>query len=452
VVLGSLALPVAASAADVNIVYGWGDNYVGQVGVPVSNGVVQGVPVPVAGSATNVTQVSAGDLFNVALHADGTVWAWGLGGRLGDGTSTQNSYVPVPVPGLPGGIVQVAAGSDHALALAADGSVWAWGSNAYGALGMAGGNPTTAVRVPVLTGVRQVAAGLNFSVALRTNGEVWTWGRGDHGQLGDGTHVTSRPTPARAPMAYGMTQVTAGYYHAMALRPGSLWAWGDNSFGQLGNGTTVADSATAVRVDRQTDHVTQIDAGPLHNLALDPDGSIWAWGDNRYAALGIGVVDDPNGPFGHGRNRPVHVLTSGVTQISAGSENGLAVLADGGVLVWGLDLYGVLADGTPDGLPNPVPARAIGVTGVVQASIEGFTAVAIAHAVAMPNVIGEIKIAAVSTLQAAGLTVHVGTTPDDPICNRVGEVVSQSPSAGTVVTPGAHVSIIVAVPPAGGCF
>jgi hypothetical protein len=51
-----------------------------------------------------------------------------------------------------------------------------------------------------------------------------------------------------------------------------------------------------------------------------------------------------------------------------------------------------------------------------------------------------------------GLIVSVVTVPDDPICNRVGEVSAQSPPAGTVVQPGQHVLIQVFGPPPQGCF
>jgi regulator of chromosome condensation (RCC1) repeat-containing protein len=109
--------------------------------------------------------------------------------------------------------------------VAADGSVWTWGGNGHGALGYptpAGDSPTPR-QVPGLSGVRQVAAGEDFTVALRSGGEVWTWGRNDAGQLGDGTR-TDRATPARNLAGYGVTQVSAGRFYALARRPGSVWA------------------------------------------------------------------------------------------------------------------------------------------------------------------------------------------------------------------------------------
>jgi alpha-tubulin suppressor-like RCC1 family protein len=454
VVVGAVALPTVASANVVSIVYGWGNNSDGQVGVgPVGGSQLR--PVPVADTATNVLQLAGGSSFNVSLRSDGTVWAWGNNsyGQLGDGTD-QNSFAPVRVRGLPAGIVQVTAGANHAAAVDSDGSVWTWGDDSFGELGYAtpAGLPaSTASRVPGVAGVKQVAAGANFTVALRSNGEVWTWGRGDHGQLGDGTHDTSRTTPARNRAVYGMTQISAGGDFTLALRPGSVWAWGANFMGQLGNGSTVTDSATPVIVDRHTQNATRIVAGGDHAFAIDPDGSLWAWGNNTFGALGIGVIDDPNGAFGHGRNTATHLSLTGITQLGAGGEESVALRSDGTLLVWGMDLFGLLGNGTQDNGNVAVPTTVTTVSGVTQVAIGASTVLVVASAQAMPNVVGEIKTTALSQLQAIGLIVQVVTVPDEPLCDNVGQVTAQSPPTGTIIQPGQHVTIQVFGPPRQGC-
>lgn len=98
----------------------------------------------IAGSAWAATpMVAAGYRHTVALHSDGTLWAWGWNqsGQLGDGTTTDRA-TPVKIGE---GFTLVAAGygysnsSDgyithggHTLALKADGSLWAWGDNSGG--------------------------------------------------------------------------------------------------------------------------------------------------------------------------------------------------------------------------------------------------------------------------------------------------------------------------------
>lgn len=62
--------------------------------------------------------------------------------------------------------------------------------------------------------------------------------------------------------------------------------------------------------------------------------------------------------------------------------------------------------------------------------------------VAVPDVVDDSQLEAVTTLQAAGLGVSIQPV-NDPLCNFVGQVESQSPAAGTVVPRGAIVTIRV---------
>jgi hypothetical protein len=71
----------------------------------------------------------------------------------------------------------------------------------------------------------------------------------------------------------------------------------------------------------------------------------------------------------------------------------------------------------------------------------------------VPNLVGQPKISASSVLNSAGLTLGTTTkTQDDRLCNRVGEIASQIPAAGTLVQPGSSVSITYYVAPTAGCF
>src|SRR5688572_29135702 len=86
----------------------------------------------------------------------------------------------------------VAAGGWHSLALHADGTLRAWGDDSSGALGI--GRSLVSARplaVAGLTNVIAVSAGGNHTLALKGDGTVWAWGANDNGELGDGT-TTSR--------------------------------------------------------------------------------------------------------------------------------------------------------------------------------------------------------------------------------------------------------------------
>ncbi len=156
-------------------VMSWGYNGAGQLGAgstegPEScvNGVAcSGVPVPVSGLSA-VTQVSAGDLHNLALLSDGTVEAWGNdeAGQLGNG-GFRESDVPVAVKGLTG-VTAISAGNYHSLALLSDGTVEAWGGDILWQLGNIETEGQSRVPVPVsgLSGATAIAAGNGQSYAV----------------------------------------------------------------------------------------------------------------------------------------------------------------------------------------------------------------------------------------------------------------------------------------------
>src|SRR5919202_7111849 len=88
VAVGLVPAGVAAHAASSGHAWAWGNNADGQLG----NGTTTrygGIATPgQASNLTGVTAVAGGSDFSVALKSDGTVWAWGNGGRGPDGAQT----------------------------------------------------------------------------------------------------------------------------------------------------------------------------------------------------------------------------------------------------------------------------------------------------------------------------------------------------------------------------
>jgi alpha-tubulin suppressor-like RCC1 family protein len=95
-----------------------------------------------------------GDFSSVALKDDGTVVAWG----------TTPSWTNVPTSAT--NVVAIASGSAHCLALLADSTVMAWG------VGWATNVP------PGLSNVVSVAAGASHSLAVKADGTIVAWGAG----------------------------------------------------------------------------------------------------------------------------------------------------------------------------------------------------------------------------------------------------------------------------------
>jgi len=114
---------------------------------------------------------------------------------------------------------------------------------------------------------------------------------------GQGTNVP--------PALTNVAAIAAGSGHCLALLPdGSVAAWGDNSYFQ-----------TNVPVD--VSNVVAVSAGFYHSLALKSDGSVVAWGRNTH--------DQSMVPDG---------LTN-VIAIAGGGEHSVALRADGTVVYWG---------------------------------------------------------------------------------------------------------------------
>ncbi|WP_396626454.1 RCC1 domain-containing protein [Luteitalea sp.] len=287
------------------IVVAWGAGSNGALG----NGAVRGPdaskpweggsPTPSrVGTLTEVTAIAAGGSNALALHANGTVSAWGPrdAGLIGDGRGRKThadppapiASLPVRVPGVSEAI-QVATHGSHALALRKDGHVLAWGSNASGALGREPRQEIAidaAAEVPGLTDVAAVATGTGVSLAMKRDGTVWVWGANMHGLFGNGDR-TDPPgvgygyelTPRRVPGVANVVALSVGLTgrHALALlKDGTLRGWGNTDWGQIGAG--VSGTFQLTPVTPKITGVVRVMAAGNNSFAVRTDGSLWGWG------------------------------------------------------------------------------------------------------------------------------------------------------------------------------
>jgi hypothetical protein len=353
--------------------------------------------------------VAAGRDHTLALASDGTLWAWGANacGQLGD-ESGQDQTSPAHVHGLDSvQLVAIAGGFYHSLALDSNGSVWAWGNNDYGQLGDHSNEPRSLPTETGLTGVVAIAAGGWSSAALMADHTVRTWGYNHWGQLGNSSVTAlSSNQPVQVEGLSGVTAISAGGQHDLAATADPVWAWGANNLGQLGNGlietkrvqpvetldlvgasqvvasnldnqshvfslALVADGAGVptvwawgyhrIGVAEQSSEpisvisgIVSVAAGGGHALALDEEGSVWAWGSNSSGQLGNWGREDANAP--------VRVLgLTGVVALAGGGAHSVALRADGSVWTWGDDTSGQLGNG-------PVAGRSF-----IAAPVEGLS-------------------------------------------------------------------------------
>lgn len=136
--------------------------------------------------------------------------------------------------------------------------------------------------------------------------------------------------------------IATGYYHSLALQAdGSVWAWGNNNAGQLGDGTKHYQPSP-VPVTGLGKDVVALGAGHSFSIALKADGSVWVWGYNRYGQLGDGTKVSQALP------QRLLLLGSKVIAITAGRDFALALKADGSVWAWGYNGRNQLGDGSAD--------------------------------------------------------------------------------------------------------
>ena len=274
----------------------WGNNYYGALGDnTVDNRLT---PVTTFAGGANWKQVSGGRKFTAAIKTDGTLWTWGLNtsGQLGDNTTTDRS---IPVTTFAGGTnwKQVSGGGYHTTAIKTDGTLWTWGESGYGRLGGNDDFPSRPTPVTTFAGGtnwKQVSAALSYTTAIKTDGTLWTWGRNDHGQLGIDDYGNEKYTPVTTSLGgTNWKQVVGGDndFSAAIKTDGTLWTWGWNSQAELGVNDTTQRNIPVTTFAGGTNW-KQVSAGHIHIAAIKTDGTLWTWGFNAYGQLGDNTVDN----------------------------------------------------------------------------------------------------------------------------------------------------------------
>jgi|GEM_PF-4617430 len=295
-------------------VWGWGANYYGQLGnddIKKSN-----KPIQIKG-LTGFKKVSNWNSVALALKEDGTVYTWGdrqpitkvdipkakdISTRnyksvaiLKDGTAMMWGWEdgkelnPKEVPEVVDA-VSVSGGNNHAMYIKKDSFVWGWGSNYDGQLG----NPRIPYNIPATFAVPtdfppdivKLDTSDMITFALRNDGSVWVTGSGQGGKNG---LTYSTRIPIKMESLSKILDISCNYNHCLAVgKDGTVYSWGTNAFGQLGRETKETFNLIPVKVKGLSD-VISVHTGVYTSYAVKKDGTVWAWGENRQAQLGLGT-------------------------------------------------------------------------------------------------------------------------------------------------------------------
>jgi len=285
-------------------IVGWGDNWAGQA-------------TPPAGS--NFVAIAADGAHSLGLKQDGSIVAWG---------ANDDGECNVPSPNSD--FVAIAVGADHSLGLKQDGSIVAWGANGY----WDGGSIplqwfyTGQCDVPSPnSGFIAIAAGYEHSLGLKQDGSIVGWGSNED-EYGN---WLGQATP---PAGNDFVAISAAGWHSLALKSdGSIVAWGANGYWFCEPGTMTCYWIYTGECDVPSPNsgFIAIAAGGEHSLGLKQDGSIVAWGANRYwMCTWPGACD-----WIYTGQCDVPSPNTGFIGIAAGGDHSLGLKQDGSIVAWG---------------------------------------------------------------------------------------------------------------------
>lgn len=239
--------------------------------------------------------------FTCGIRPDRSVVCWGLFPPVHD----DELATVVPVNPESRELAGASALAQTICLRAADGRVICWGSNQNGE-GSGGATtllPAGAATIDSLPGApSEVSTGDLASCAV-AGGTVHCWGRNKKGALGNGRDETGIvATPEAVHGMPGAVDVCVGRGHAcLVSAEGTVSCWGDGELGQLANRNAGPTNFTAVPVEvADLGGVVEVECGADYTCAIAADRrELWCWGDNE-----IGFMGD----VGEVVTRPVQVL------------------------------------------------------------------------------------------------------------------------------------------------
>lgn len=352
------------------ILYSWGNNSSGQLG----NGSLfneKGKPVPVGlPSGSTVKDFVAGQTHALALvdlpGEPGVVFAWGSNafGQLGLGKSDlQNRSTPARVRfgGIEAtiGVRKIAATDNASFAIMSDGSLWSWGSNTRGELGkgkkVTSGNLSSAdpARIGKSKAWSDLAGGARHVVGLQGK-RVYVWGDNTFGQCARSVSTTSivlSPAEVVLPKPKGkpsptITNLAAGNSHSLVLSSaGAVYAWGYNMRGELGRTPSATGSNRITKpfiIDQddptKSDPKKRIPLPAITAIAAGGDFTVLATAQPSYICFGANT----SGQLAQGFVSSTRTGAGAVVQALVGQPN-LSVSAPtpvSGTVISGLPAFG----------------------------------------------------------------------------------------------------------------
>jgi len=303
---------------DNKTLWGWGRNDHGILGDNISTPSQYSSPVQI-GTGT-WANFSVGKESIIATKTDGTMYGWGenYSGNLGlnENNHPGQKSSPTQIPGTTWStsLDQFATGSERTMAIKTDGTLWVWGKNYYGDLGLNDRDNaySSPVQLPGTTWDKVSQGGGRG--AIKTDGTLWMWGYNGSGQLGQNSR-TNYSSPVQIPGTNWRTIYQKSQVNIATKTDGTLWSWGYAHYGNLGHneGGNTPLKSSPTQIGSSTDWGTKTTVKGTWWAALKTDGTMWICGANYKGALGDNTIIN--------RSSPVQVPGTWV-DVFAASEQG----------------------------------------------------------------------------------------------------------------------------------
>ena len=204
--------------------------------------------------------------------------------------------------------------------------------------------------------IRSCSGVASFSYFIDEENGLHFAGSNGYGQAGDGLKGGNYTMPRDVlDNVQAVAAGKAGY--ALALRTdGTLWGWGNNQYAQLGLGTEYNNDAETNCVLQPTElefegKAVQLALGDAFTVVLTESGEVYTCGRASYGQTGLSGLGELSRTSVVGTLTKIDQSAFGgkrIAQVEAASNTGFALAEDGSLYVWGANDYGILGGGSTD--------------------------------------------------------------------------------------------------------
>ena len=396
-------------------VFSFGDNTNGQCGYIGINGPNNNgnkwrpykIPdnIPNKFENKNFISLACGNVHNLLLHENSTVFTFGNNGnfKLGRNPPNINNNSPDPIQLTNTGIIKIACGANHSMMINQDGRVFGFGDNNYGQTGVnrninligkplnldylipvgfednnlqnlnrrilpikgTGENKTNNEK-NIYGKIIDIACGNNHTMILNDKGEVYSFGLNNNGQLGYNFDLSSfQPAPGGVQINFinipGGINKQVGLYtnkineelynYILKKKPNQgAHVFYNNNNNNISQPLPITDTLKDYN-NNNYKKIKSIACGVNHSMIITEEGEVFSFGQFDNGRLGLGNLGNP----GANVFSPQRIINTGyskygkIISASAGDQHSLILNKNGNVFSFGNSNNGRLGNQPPVG-------------------------------------------------------------------------------------------------------